>query len=241
MSDENLLSIGSFALVSGLSVSALRHYDDIGLLRPAFVDPHTGYRRYRPAQVHRARLIRALRRIDLPIDGVREILDSPADDALPAALRQHREQLLDRAHVLTEMVRVVDHYIEHGAVMPELKTSRIVQVTINVTDLDQSIAFYRDAFYASFNEEISSFQFGAWPADDFFLLSVTHEANQHGVHDGPAGPSRFGLLVSDVDAAHRRALDAGASEINAPYQVSWKPRASCVADPNGNHIDLYQG
>jgi DNA-binding transcriptional MerR regulator len=241
VSDENLLGIGTFALVCGLSVSALRHYDEVGLLRPAFVDPDTGYRRYQPGQVARARLICALRRVDLPIGAVREVLDSPADDALHTALRTHREQLLDRAHVLTQMVRVVDRYIEHGVVMPELKTPRIVQVTINVTDLAESISFYQSAFDASFNEEISSFQFGVWPTDDFFLLSVAHAANQHGVQHGPAGASRFGLLVSDVDAAHRRALDAGAAEVQPPYKVSWKPRTSCIADPSGNHIDLYQG
>jgi DNA-binding transcriptional MerR regulator len=45
VSSGDLLSIGVFALVSGLSINALRHYDDLGLLRPAVVDPLTGYRR----------------------------------------------------------------------------------------------------------------------------------------------------------------------------------------------------
>lgn len=39
-----LLSIGRFARISGLTVKALRHYDDVGLLRPARVDDATGYR-----------------------------------------------------------------------------------------------------------------------------------------------------------------------------------------------------
>ena len=40
------LSIGSFSRVSGLTVKALRHYDEIGLLEPARVDQWTGYRYY---------------------------------------------------------------------------------------------------------------------------------------------------------------------------------------------------
>jgi predicted enzyme related to lactoylglutathione lyase len=112
------------------------------------------------------------------------------------------------------------HYIEHGVAMPELKTPRIVQVTINVGDLTESISFYRAAFDAAFNEDISSFQFGAWPADDFFLLTV----NRHGEQHGPGGPSRFGLLVSDLDTAHRRALDAGAGKVYPPVDKPWKPR-----------------
>jgi hypothetical protein len=44
------LSIGSFSRVSGLTVKALRHYDEIGLLEPARVDEWTGYRYYRLEQ-----------------------------------------------------------------------------------------------------------------------------------------------------------------------------------------------
>jgi uncharacterized glyoxalase superfamily protein PhnB len=60
-------------------------------------------------------------------------------------------------------------------------------------------------------------------------------------HPWPGGPARFGLLVDDVDAAHTRALTAGAVEIEAPADKPWKPRSSTVKDPGGNHIDLYQG
>src|SRR5260370_9690749 len=109
------------------------------------------------------------------------------------------------------MVRVVDHYIEHGVAMPELKTPRIVQATINVTDLKESIAFYQGAFDATFNEDVSSFIFGIWPSDEFFILTVADDIPQEGEHRVPAGQSRFGLLVSARDAVHQRALDACAT------------------------------
>ena len=48
------------------------------------------------------------------------------------------------------------------------------------------------------------------------------------------------LFRSDVDAAHRKALDAGATERFAPYDKPWKPRTSHVTDPSGNWIDLTQ-
>lgn len=230
MNGDDLLSIGVFGLLSGLSINALRHYDELGLLHPAVVDPATGYRRYRPEQLRHAKLICALRRVDVPLDDVRVALRDPDGEALHTALRRHRQRLLDRAEALSRMALTVDTYLEQGVVMPELKTPRIVQVTINVTDLPEAIRFYRAAFDAVFNEEVSSFQFGTWPSEDFFLLTVAHEA----------GASRFGLLVEDVDATHRRALDAGATEVNAPVNTEWKPRSSCVTDPSGNNIDLYQ-
>jgi hypothetical protein len=49
-----MMSIGRFADATGLTVKALRHYDEIGLLTPAQVDPETAYRYYEPAQVEDA-------------------------------------------------------------------------------------------------------------------------------------------------------------------------------------------
>jgi DNA-binding transcriptional MerR regulator len=46
---ETLLSIGRFAFASGLTVKALRHYAEIGLLRPAHVAGSSGYRYYDPS------------------------------------------------------------------------------------------------------------------------------------------------------------------------------------------------
>ena len=43
------LTIGRFAQLSRLSISALRFYDDSGILKPASVQPETGYRRYSAA------------------------------------------------------------------------------------------------------------------------------------------------------------------------------------------------
>jgi DNA-binding transcriptional MerR regulator len=62
-------------------MKALRLYDEIGLLVPADVDPETGYRRYRESQLSSARLIVMLRRLDMPLPQVAEILSAPGPDA----------------------------------------------------------------------------------------------------------------------------------------------------------------
>lgn len=67
MHPVTLLTVGAFARASGLPVSALRYYDAAGLLRPAHVDPATGYRRYAPEQVERARLVARMRRTGMPV------------------------------------------------------------------------------------------------------------------------------------------------------------------------------
>ncbi|HEY6569973.1 MAG TPA: helix-turn-helix domain-containing protein [Candidatus Limnocylindrales bacterium] len=91
--DDDLLPIGRFARLTGLSIGALRHYDEEGVLAPADVDPATGYRRYRRDQVATARAIAALRDLELSLPAIRALLD--ADDATDrgSILRDERVRL----------------------------------------------------------------------------------------------------------------------------------------------------
>jgi len=68
---EALVTIGTFAVLTGLSVATLRHYDEMALLQPADVDRRTGYRRYERSQVGRGRTIHALRKLQLPLEEIR--------------------------------------------------------------------------------------------------------------------------------------------------------------------------
>jgi DNA-binding transcriptional MerR regulator len=72
--DANLMPIGRFARAVRLSVKALRHYDDEGLLVPALVDRQTGYRYYARDQARDAVMIAMLRSLDLPLASIREAL-----------------------------------------------------------------------------------------------------------------------------------------------------------------------
>jgi PPM family protein phosphatase len=70
-----LLPIGAFARSARLSPKALRLYDELGLLPPAFVDPATGYRFYDPAQLEQARLVAWLRRLGMPLTRIRVVCE----------------------------------------------------------------------------------------------------------------------------------------------------------------------
>ena len=69
-----LLTIGAFSKRSRLSLKALRLYGDIGLLEPVVVDEHTGYRYYDEDQLEAARLIGLLRRLEMPLAQIREVI-----------------------------------------------------------------------------------------------------------------------------------------------------------------------
>jgi DNA-binding transcriptional MerR regulator len=92
----DLVSIGRFAALSGLTVKALRLYDKRGVLRPALVDFATGRRYYGPDQIGVAERIRLLRSLDMPLDDIRTMLQATDAMAGRAALAQHRRRIEGR-------------------------------------------------------------------------------------------------------------------------------------------------
>ena len=89
--ENQLRGIGEVARRSGLSVSALRWYDENKVLVPAVVDPLSGYRWYAPDQIRSARIVARLRRVGLPVAAMRQVLADPA--AAPALLDAHLVRL----------------------------------------------------------------------------------------------------------------------------------------------------
>ncbi|MEI5522456.1 MerR family transcriptional regulator [Streptomyces brasiliscabiei] len=83
--DDDLLTIGAFAARARLSAKALRLYDRLGLLPPAYVDEANGYRYYRAEQSGRARLVALLRQLDMPLARIAEIVDLGERDGARAA------------------------------------------------------------------------------------------------------------------------------------------------------------
>jgi DNA-binding transcriptional MerR regulator/predicted enzyme related to lactoylglutathione lyase len=237
MSHRELLSIGEFSVRTGLSIPALRHYDEVGLLRPARVDPGTGYRRYRLDQAPQAKLIRRLRSVELPIDQIRRALADQSGRDAAAVLQLHRERLLERAHAIAQLAETLGRHFDEGTGtdMDVAKEDRVVQVTVPARNLDATVRFYTEVFGLEYDQSIASFQFGAWETDSFFLLTLDASADRD-----RTAPAKFGLYVDDLDAAHTAALAAGAALLQSPKETHYAPRSSVIADPSGNQISLYQ-
>ncbi|HUD79263.1 MAG TPA: VOC family protein [Streptosporangiaceae bacterium] len=245
MDDEDLMTIGRFARLSGVSVHALRHYDDAGLLIPAHVDEASGYRRYRRGQIGEARLIRALRWADLPVEGVRRLLAAARDDDIRDVLSRHLDVLQRRHSRLSAQIADVTRFLQTGVTMPVLQPGcRPVQIKIAVQDRLAAVGFYQALAGKRYrvtqrtaDADYSSFAFGEYGRDDFFLLWLLDDPRRA---DRP-GRSRLGFLVHDLDEVHRSVLGAGGTEVAAPADADGTGRHSLVADPSGNRIELLQG
>jgi DNA-binding transcriptional MerR regulator/effector-binding domain-containing protein len=91
------LAIGDFSRMTHLSIKALRHYHDVGLLEPAEIDPASGYRFYEPDQLAVAQVIRRFRDLDMPLDEIRAMLAAPSvatrNEVIVAHLQRMESQL----------------------------------------------------------------------------------------------------------------------------------------------------
>lgn len=99
-------TVKQLADIARVSVRALHHYDDIGLLKPASIGGN-GYRYYGRPELYRLQQILLYREFGVPLDEIRTILDAPGFD-VAAALRGHRDRLAERLEQQQQMLRVVD-------------------------------------------------------------------------------------------------------------------------------------
>lgn len=144
---ETLLTIGDFSREAGLTPKALRLYDDLGLLVPAEVDPHSGYRRYAPRQLERARLVATLRLLGMPLARITQVLDL----APPAAARevesywaQVEADTASRRSIVTHLV----HQLRNEA-HTMTTTTHTLHATIGVSHHRGGRAAQQDAFIAT--------------------------------------------------------------------------------------------
>ena len=108
-------SIGSLSKLSGVSIRALHHYDQIGLLQPSEV-AESGYRYYDDAAVERLWQILFYRELDFPLAEIGEILSSPSFDR-NRALTEHLNLLTQKRARLDRLIELVSNTMKGETTM----------------------------------------------------------------------------------------------------------------------------
>src|SRR5438552_13392840 len=96
-------TVKAVAELAGITVRALHHYDEIGLLRPASVSA-AGYRLYSDTDLERLQHILFFRELGFSLQDIKTIIDSPNFDPCEA-LRAHRQLLVEQQQRLKRMIR----------------------------------------------------------------------------------------------------------------------------------------
>jgi DNA-binding transcriptional MerR regulator len=193
-------SITELARMSGVTARTLRHYDDIGVLKPARVGDN-GYRWYEREQLLRLQEILLMRQVDLDLPTIARVLDGRHDRL--AALRDHRERLLAQRDRLDRLVRTVTRTIadlEGADAMPDDELFDGFQLSPAVLDeleakspessrpyfdeLRASTANWTEQDYAAANEQAAdserrllALMLAQAPADDPRVLDLMAEAH----------------------------------------------------------------
>jgi DNA-binding transcriptional MerR regulator len=102
-------TVNQLAGLAGVSVRTLHHYDEIGLLKPAFTGENR-YRYYGEEELLRLQQILIHRAMDIPLSEIGALLDAPGFDRLKT-LRRQRERLEEQAQRFAGMVRTIDRTI----------------------------------------------------------------------------------------------------------------------------------
>lgn len=152
MNDQRrgMLSIGAFARASLLSLKALRLYDQLGLLKPSYVDPDSGYRYYAADQLRVARLILLMRQMDMPLATIRRVLAAAPAEAEPLVRTywQTQEERMAQArrmvHVLVAQLRMEGSIMALDVEVKTVDPQPIISLTQRVK-VDQLDLFIRDS------------------------------------------------------------------------------------------------
>ena len=71
-----MYSIGRFSKICNVPIKTLRYYDDIGLLKPSYIDSETNYRYYDYDKIDTIKLILLLKSLHVPLADIKQIIES---------------------------------------------------------------------------------------------------------------------------------------------------------------------
>jgi len=142
-----MLKIGEFSRLCQVTVKALHHYEDLGLLHPAHIDPFTGYRYYTVEQLPRIHRILALKELGLSLEQIGLMLDEDVSTEQirgmlrlkQAEIQQHvreEQQRLARVEFRLHMIEAEDHFPELDVVIKRLEPMRVLSLLVRRADLE---------------------------------------------------------------------------------------------------------
>jgi DNA-binding transcriptional MerR regulator len=172
-------TVGELARLTGVTVRALHHYDEIGLVRPSQRTP-AGYRLYSDEDVLRLQRVLLYRELGMPLDSIAAAIDEDADRE--ELLLRHRDALLEKRARIDRMLAALD------AALGDLEKGR------NMTNEDVKKLF--DGFDpAQYEEEVQQ----RWGATDAYQESMRRTRSY--------GEADWTKIKSEAEAIYQRIAD----------------------------------
>ncbi len=187
-------TVKQLADMARVSVRTLHHYDEIGLLTPAWLG-NNGYRYYEQPQLYRLQQVMLYREFGLSLDEIKTVLDAPGFD-VAAALRSHRMRLADRLEQQNQLLGVIDETLE-----------RMEKDTIMQDNLYNWQSPAKQADYEAWLVERYGPQAQDWVAHSRQRLDAL------GADDKQMAMDRLKTIEGDLAEAFRRGLNVTAKAV----------------------------
>jgi MerR family transcriptional regulator, thiopeptide resistance regulator len=219
-------TVKQLADVARISVRTLHHYDEIGLLEPAYVGDN-GYRYYEPPQLYRLQQILLYRELGLSLSEIGGILT--ADDfEISAALRQHRVRLSQRLEQQQQLLRVIDD---------------------TLTRLNGGTGMDNSKLYEWHSPEKQA-EYEAWLAERYgphaeeWVATARKRTDSFTNDDKNAAMDRLATIEKDLVDAYNRGMSVGAPALGPLFDhhrqwVAHMWNRDCPPDAYAGLADLY--
>lgn len=142
MSKEvSLYKIGLFSQMNKITIKTLRHYDDMGILKPAHIDKDTGYRYYTSEQLPVLHEIMALRQMGFSLNEIAKVQEGYFVEAM---LIKKKSEILKRISEETMKLSQVEHYLycknessKYNVILKELPEVIVASVRMVLANYDE--------------------------------------------------------------------------------------------------------
>lgn len=127
MKKQQYFKIGEIAKIYSISVQTLRHYEDIGLLKPAYIDSLTHYRYYGYEQTEVLNTIRYLRALGTPLSSIRDFLESRSLSKMEEMLHVQEKDVASKIKILQQAQTKIQRRIQILEIARSRKTDTIYE------------------------------------------------------------------------------------------------------------------
>ncbi len=151
---QRYLSIGEMAKMNQITIPALRLYDQIGLLKPEYVDPQTGYRYYALQQNARLDIIAYMKELGMSLAEIQSVLEKEDIALIESILGQKNEQL----HEQIRQMKLRHDAVERAIASIERYRKSPATGTISLEYIDQRYIWWIPCPMNFYEEDIESYE-----------------------------------------------------------------------------------
>ena len=215
---NKLLTIGQFAALHGINKKTLMWYDEIGLFRPAAINPENGYRCYNYHQSSILETILLLRELDVPISEIQVFMDHRSAASLETLLEE-KIQELDRSMAHLRAVRKT--LANHRDNMQTLLTMDLSEISV-IEKPERHLVTVDIAPADSFDKQVE------------MITAETKKYQLRRLHD-----ASYGTMISVDSLRAGNFEDYSKLFIEIPFPIK---KAGLHLQPGGNYVRaFYQG